>query len=141
MESSRKVVNVRTKGEGDIVNITPLVEKTLSSFSIDDGLVCAFVPHSTAALFTIEFEPGLERDMKDALERCFPRSLDYEHHKRWGDGNGHSHIRSSFLGQSLTVPVHQGRMSLGTWQQIVLMELDTHARERELIIQVIGGKS
>jgi secondary thiamine-phosphate synthase enzyme len=141
MESCRTVVNVDTRGEGDIVDVTPLLEEALTSSKFSEGLLCAFVPHSTAALFTIEFEPGLERDMKDALERCFPKGLDYEHHRRWGDGNGHSHIRSSFLGPSITVPFHRGKMDRGTWQQIVLMELDVRARRRELIIQIIGGKS
>ncbi len=140
MESHRAVLEVETQGEGDIIDITPLMMKALASSGFTEGLLCAFVPHSTAAIFTIEYEPGLQLDIREALERCFPKGLDYEHHKRWQDGNGHSHVRSSFLGPSITVPFHQGHLDLGTWQQVVLMELDVSARRRELIIQIIGGK-
>ena len=138
MGTHREVMPITTKGEGDIINITDKIRQAVSSSKLNEGLACAFVPHSTAAVFTIEYEPGLEADMGDALERTFPKGLEYEHHKRWGDGNGHSHIRASFLGPGLTIPFHAGRLDLGTWQQVVLMELDIRARKRDIIIQITG---
>ncbi len=134
----REVLPITTESEGDIIDITGRIRQAVSSSRLSNGLVCAFVPHSTAAIFTIEFEPGLEVDLKDALERSFPKGMEYEHHKRWGDGNGHSHIRASFLGPSLTVPFHDGKLDLGTWQQVVLMEMDNRPRRRDLIIQITG---
>jgi secondary thiamine-phosphate synthase enzyme len=89
-------------------------------------------------LFTIENEDGLHKDMRDALQRLFPKEMDYDHHRRWGDGNGHSHVRSAFLGTSLTVPFHEGVLDLGTWQQVVLMELDNRGRERKVVLHIIG---
>ncbi len=138
MGTYREVLPIATGGEGDILDLTDMIRRAVSSSKLEEGLACAFIPHSTAAIFTIEYEPGLEVDIKDALERAFPKGIEYEHHKRWGDGNGHSHIRASFLGPSLTVPFRKGRLDLGTWQQVVLMELDARARKRELIIQIIG---
>jgi len=100
--------------------------------------VCVFVVGSTAAVTTVEHEPGLVSDMHDAMDRLYPRDVDYEHHQRWGDGNGHSHIRASFVGPSLTVPIVDGDLKLGTWQQIVFMEFDNKPRSRELSVQVLG---
>jgi secondary thiamine-phosphate synthase enzyme len=139
MQTHRMVLNVQTKQEGDIVNLTGDVEKALRSSELKEGLACVFVPHSTAALFTIEYEPGVQQDMRDALQRLLPKGIEYEHHKRWGDGNGHSHVRAAFLGPSLTVPFSNGALDLGTWQQIVLMELDNRGRSREVVVQLIGS--
>lgn len=138
MGSYRKVLNVRTSAEGDIVDLTEELRSAVRASGFMDGLACVFISHSTAALFTIENEDGLRADMRDGLQRLFPKEIEYEHHRRWGDGNGHSHIRSAFLGTSLTVPFHEGAPELGTWQQVVLMELDTRGRERKTIIQIIG---
>jgi secondary thiamine-phosphate synthase enzyme len=138
MGSFRKVLVVRTSAEGDIVDLTEELSSTVQACGLKDGLACVFVSHSTAALFTIENEDGLRSDMREGLQRLFPKEIEYEHHRRWGDGNGHSHIRSAFLGTSLTVPFHEGVPDLGTWQQVVLIELDNHGRDRRVIIQIIG---
>ena len=103
-----------------------------------DGIACVFVSGSTAAVTTVEFEPGLVKDLQEAMERLYPKGIEYEHHLRWGDGNGHSHVRASMLGPSLVVPFKGGELMLGTWQQIVLMELDVRARSRDIVVQVIG---
>ncbi len=138
MGSFRKVLAVRTSAEGDIVDLTEELSSAVRACGFMDGLACMFVSHSTAALFTIEDEEGLRKDMRGALQRIFPKEIEYEHHLRWGDGNGHSHIRSAFLGTSLTVPFHDGAPELGTWQQVVLMELDNRGRDRKVVIQIIG---
>jgi secondary thiamine-phosphate synthase enzyme len=139
MLTYRKVLSVQTKQEGDVVNLTGDVESAVTASKLKEGLACVFVPHSTAAVFTIEYEPGVQQDMRDALQRLLPKGIDYEHHKRWGDGNGHSHVRAGFLGPSLTVPFADGALDLGTWQQIVLMELDNRGRAREVVVQLIGS--
>jgi secondary thiamine-phosphate synthase enzyme len=138
MGSFRKVLEIRTAAEGDIVDLTEELTDAVRASRFNEGMACVFVGHSTAALFTIENEEGLNRDMRDALQRLLPKEIEYDHHRRRGDGNGHSHIRSAFLGTSLTVPFHQGRPDLGTWQQVVLMELDNRGRERKVTIQIIG---
>lgn len=138
MGSYRKVLNVRTSSEGDILDLTEHLKAAVRESRLMDGMACVFVAHSTAALFTIENEEGLRKDMRGALQRLFPKEIEYEHHLRWGDGNGHSHIRSAFIGTSMTVPFHEGVPELGTWQQVVLMELDNRGRERKVVIQIIG---
>jgi len=138
MGSYRKVLTIRTSAEGDIVDLTEELNSAVRESKFMDGLACIFISHSTAALFTIENEEGLRSDMREGLQRLFPKEIEYEHHRRWGDGNGHSHIRSAFLGTSLTVPFHEGVPQLGTWQQVVLMELDNRGSERKIIIQIIG---
>lgn len=138
MGSFRKVLRVRTSSEGDILDLTEELRAAVRESSFKEGVACVFVAHSTAALFTIENEEGLRKDMRGALQRLFPKELDYDHHLRWGDGNGHSHIRSAFLGTSLSVPIHDEVPDLGTWQQVVLMELDNQGRERKVIFQIIG---
>lgn len=140
MDTYRKVLSLRTEAEGCIVDITKDVDSAVSASKMDEGLACVFVPHSTAAVFAIEHEPGVEKDLRAALQRSFPKEIRYEHDQAWHDGNGHSHVRSSFLGPSLTVPFHAGALDLGTWQQLVLMELDNRGRERKVIIQIIGQK-
>jgi secondary thiamine-phosphate synthase enzyme len=139
MGSFRKVLSIRTEAEGDIIDLTKELNDAVRASKMMDGLACVFVSHSTAALFTIENEDGLQKDMREALQRLFPKEMDYDHHRRWGDGNGHSHVRSAFLGTSLTVPFHEGVLDLGTWQQVVLMELDNRGRERKVILQIIGN--
>jgi secondary thiamine-phosphate synthase enzyme len=138
MGSFRRVLSIRTEAEGDFVDLTEELVAAVRASGFDEGLACVFVGHSTAALFTIENEEGLRQDMKGALQRLMPKEIEYEHHLRWGDGNGHSHVRSALIGTSLTVPFHQGVPDLGTWQQVVMMELDNRGRDRKVIIQIIG---
>jgi len=127
-----------TKGEVEIVDITDKVNSKLRESSIENGIVTIFVPGSTGAVTTIEYEPGLLQDLPAALERLFPKGIDYAHELRWHDGNGHSHIRASFLGPSLTVPFRNNKMLLGTWQQVVFVELDNKRRSRRIILQIVG---
>jgi secondary thiamine-phosphate synthase enzyme len=131
-------ISLKTAAKDEIIDITSKVADVVYKSKVRDGLACVFVVGSTAAVTTVEHEPGLVSDMRDAMERLYPRDVDYEHHKRWGDGNGHSHIRASFVGPSLTVPIVDGQLQLGTWQQIVFMEFDNKPRTRELSVQVIG---
>jgi len=129
---------LKTKGEVDMVDITAKVVGVVENRQIKNGVATIFVPGSTAAVTTIEYEPGLLTDFPSMLEKIAPRSAVYEHEKRWHDGNGHSHVRASLIGPSLTVPIKDGKLTLGTWQQLVLVELDTRRRSRELIVQIIG---
>ena len=138
MGSYRKAIVITTEAEGRIVDLTAALTEALRESGFREGLLCAFVPHSTCALFTIENEEGLQKDIRDALQRLIPREMDYDHHRRWGDGNGHSHVRSAILGPSLVIPFHEGKLELGTWQQPVLMELDVRGRDRDVIIQILG---
>ncbi len=138
MGNFRKVLSVRTSSEGDIIDLTEDLGLAIRSSQLREGIACVFISHSTAGLFTIENEDGLRHDMREALQRLFPKELEYQHHLRWGDSNGHSHVRSAFLGTSLSVPFHDGVPDLGTWQQVVLMELDNRGRDRKVIIQIIG---
>ena len=130
--------SIKTSGRDDIHDITEQVRRQVAESGIKNGMACIFVSGSTAAVTTIEYEPGLVKDLQEAMERLYPKGIDYEHHLRWGDGNGHSHIRASMLGPSLVVPFKNGELILGTWQQIILMELDVRARSRELVVQIIG---
>jgi secondary thiamine-phosphate synthase enzyme len=138
MSAHGEDIKLRTIGEGDVKDITPEVSDIVRRSGISDGIVCVSVVGSTAAITTIEFEPGLAKDVGDAAERLFPREAEYQHHLRWGDGNGHSHVRSSFVGPSVTVPLRKGAPVLGTWQQIVLLEFDPGPRERTVAVQVVG---
>ncbi len=139
MVTHRETIRVATSGGVQAIDITDRVAKAVAASRIQQGLACIFTPSSTSALVTNEFEPGLmEKDIPDALERLFPASIEYGHDRRWHDGNGHSHVRATFLGPSLTVPVLDGRPALGTWQQIVFLELDNKPRSRDILIQVVG---
>lgn len=129
---------VETKGELDIVNITGKVEKIVFETGIKNGIVNVFVSGSTGALTTIEYEPGLLKDLPNALERIAPRDASYEHEKMWHDGNGHSHVRASIIGPSITIPIREGTLRLGTWQQLVFVELDVRPRSRRLIVTCLG---
>jgi len=129
---------LRTNGRNDCVDITEAVQKAVTRGKLRQGLATVFVTGSTAGVTTIEFEPGLVRDLKEAVERLFPESLRYAHHESGGDDNGFSHLRASFIGPSLTVPVTDGRLQLGTWQQIVLIDFDVRPRTRSYCIQLLG---
>ena len=138
MSVKTKELSIHTRGEGDILDVTRAVADAVVETKLRNGIVTVFVPGSTGAVTTIEYEPGLLKDFPNLLERVAPKNLVYEHEKRWHDGNGHSHVRASLIGPSLTVPFANGRLTLGTWQQIVFMELDVHSRARDLILQIIG---
>jgi len=125
-------VRVETRKEGEILDITEKIQ------TVKNGIVFLFVPGSTAALTTIEFEPGLLADLPTALERIAPKGASYEHEARWHDGNGHSHIRASLLGPDLFVPFTRKKLMLGTWQQIVFIEFDVRPRDRTIIVQSMG---
>ena len=138
MRVFQEEVHVKTKGEGDILDITELVEKVVRRSGVKSGVAHVFVIGSTAAISTMEYEPGLKQDLPEALERIAPKNAEYRHHLRWGDYNGHSHVRATILGPSLEVPVRDGGLVLGTWQQIILIELDVRARERSFVVTVMG---
>jgi secondary thiamine-phosphate synthase enzyme len=130
-------IQIETGGEGDIVDITPQVKAAVSKSGIKEGMVNVFVNGSTAAVTTIEYEPGVLSDLRRALSVLAPDNITYAHDSRWGDGNGRSHVKASLVGPSLSVPVTGGKPSLGTWQQVVILELDVRStRTRSLIISV-----
>ncbi|MBI2833071.1 MAG: YjbQ family protein [Acidobacteria bacterium] len=129
---------VKTRGQGDVKDVTPEVVAAVEESGLTDGLVTVFVAGSTAGMTTIEFEPGAVADLDRAFEQIAPRHADYRHHLRWGDDNGSSHVRAAILGPSLSVPLKDGVPVLGTWQQIVLVEFDTRPRARKYIIQLLG---
>lgn len=133
-----KTIRIKTKKENDVVDITEQASSVVSQSKLENGNVTVFVSGSTAAVTTIEFEPGLIHDFPAMLSRIAPSSIDYEHQKMWHDGNGHSHVKASLVGPSLTIPFKDGNLLLGTWQQIVVIEMDTRPRERQIVLQVIG---
>jgi secondary thiamine-phosphate synthase enzyme len=134
-----KKIQFETNGEGDIIDITPRVKAAVSESGIKEGLVTVFVNGSTAAVTTIEYEPGVLSDLRRALSVLAPDDISYAHDSRWGDGNGRSHVKASIVGPSLSVPVIGGEPALGTWQQVVLLELDVRSsRTRSIIISVTG---
>ena len=129
-----------TQGFCDIIDITAKVTAQIRDAEIKDGLVLLFVTGSTAALTTIEHEPGLVEDLKELVEKLIPSDRRYHHDDRWGDDNGFSHLRASLFGPSLQIPVAQARLVLGTWQQIILLDFDNRPRTREIFVQLIGGR-
>jgi len=129
---------VATSGQGDALDITRLVTDAVAASGMRSGVATTCVVGSTAGITTIEFEPGAIADFNDLFEELAPRDGDYRHHLRWGDDNGSSHVRAALLGPSLTIPFEDGTLTLGTWQQIMLIEFDTRPRAREVVIQIIG---
>jgi secondary thiamine-phosphate synthase enzyme len=135
----RTIISVTSDKEGDILNITPQVEKAVTESGVKTGLVHLFVQHSTAALTTIEYEPGVLADLKRALSVLAPDTAEYAHNSRWGDGNGRSHVKAALVGPSMTVPVGNGQLLCGTWQQLVLLELDVNAGRKRTVICTVTG--
>ncbi len=129
---------VSTNGQGDARDITENVAAAVAASQTRAGIASVFVVGSTAGITTIEFEPGAIADLNGLFERLAPRGGEYRHHLRWGDDNGSSHVRAALLGPSLTVPLADGALTLGTWQQIMLLEFDTRPRRREIVVQIIG---
>jgi secondary thiamine-phosphate synthase enzyme len=133
-----KVVQLRSSKENDIIDVTKQTSNALRESGLNNGIINVFIAGSTAAITTIEYEPGLRHDFPKMLSRIAPKDIRYLHDETWHDGNGHSHVRASLVGPSLTVPFSNGVLILGTWQQIVMLEMDTKPRERVLTIQILG---
>jgi secondary thiamine-phosphate synthase enzyme len=133
-----KQISLKTRGNCDITDITPQVEQQLAETAVNSGLVTLFMAGSTAGITTIEYESGLVADFQRMWERNAPQSIPYDHDRRWGDGNGHAHVRASLLGASLVVPFTAKRLSLGTWQQIILVDFDNRPRSRQVVMQIMG---
>lgn len=133
-----KVVQLRSSKENDIIDVTKQTSDALRESGLNNGIINVFVAGSTAAVTTIEYEPGLRHDFPKMLSRIAPKDIQYRHDETWHDGNGHSHVRASLVGPSLTVPFSNGVLILGTWQQIVMLEMDTKPRERVLTIKILG---
>ena len=135
---SNSALSFKTSADTDIIDITPQVTRKVSESELTEGQVLLFVPGSTAAITTIEFESGVVKDLKDAIERLVPSGIPYRHDAKWGDGNGYAHVRAALLGSSLTVPLINGRLALGTWQQIVLVDFDNEPRDRKVMVSISG---
>ncbi|MBN2712952.1 MAG: YjbQ family protein [Planctomycetes bacterium] len=131
-------LHLSSQGNAEASDITPGVEEALGESGLESGTVTIFIPGATGGITTVEFEPGLEQDLKDLWERLAPREVVYNHDRAWGDGNGHSHLRATLLGPSLTVPFSKGRLILGTWQQIIFIDFDVRPRQRSIILQFMG---
>jgi len=131
-------IRVRTKGFCDIHNLNEEAMKKLSESGIRNGQATFFVAGSTAGLTTVEYEPGLVKDLEELFERIVPQNKDYHHEEAWHDGNGFAHVRSSLLKTSLTVPVIDSKLTLGTWQQVILIDFDNRPRTRDIVLQVLG---
>ena len=133
MKVITKRVRLGLSRENDIVNITGRTSEAIEESKLENGIITVFVAGSTAAITTIEYEPGLRHDFPEMLSRIAPKDIQYHH-----NGNGHSHVRASLVGPSLTIPFSNGDLIIGTWQQIVMLEMDTRPRERDIIFQILG---
>ncbi len=131
-------IKFSTRGNGEIVDITGQVARRVADSELKDGTVTIFSPSATSSLTTIEYESGLVHDLQSLFDRLMPQDIDYRHNLRWGDGNGHSHVRAALFGASLTVPFVNKQLTLGTWQQIVFLDFDVRPHNRELVLQMIG---
>jgi secondary thiamine-phosphate synthase enzyme len=136
---STDIISLSTKGFTDILDITDKVTAIVAESAVQNGLVNVFCSGSTGGITTIEYESGVINDLKKAIERIAPSNIPYEHDRRWGDGNGFSHVRAALMKPSLTIPVINGRLTLGTWQQIVFMDFDNRGRDRKVVVQVMGA--
>jgi secondary thiamine-phosphate synthase enzyme len=133
-----KKISLQSQAHGEIIDITPEVQKQLADTKLSEGTVTLFITGSTAGITTIEYEPGLLADFKAMWERTIPQDITYQHDKAWHDGNGHSHVRASLLGASLVIPFSGKSLMLGTWQQIVVVDFDNKARSRQIVVQFMG---
>lgn len=138
MTIKTKTIEKNTEGFSDVLNITGDVETFIEKCNVKNGIVTVFVPGSTGAVTTVEFEPGLKKDIPEFVEKILPENAYYHHNETWHDGNGFSHMRAALYGPSLTVPFENGRLTLGTWQQIALLDFDARPRKRSIVIQVMG---
>ncbi len=133
-----KKIKFATRGETDIIDITDKVSARLRDSGLANGTVTVFVPGATGGITTLEYEPGLVKDLQRAFETFAPKDAEYAHNDRWKDMNGHSHVRASLLGPSLTVPFVEGELQLGRWQQVIFIDFDNRPRSREIILQIVG---
>lgn len=138
MAVHRETFHVSTRGDGQMLDVTSEVSGAVRRTGLSAGTATVFVSGSTASFTTIEYEPGLVEDMEELFDRIAPSAREYHHNLRWHDGNGHAHVRASLLGPSLTIPFNSGKLELGIWQQVVLLDFDNKPRSREIICQVIG---
>jgi secondary thiamine-phosphate synthase enzyme len=138
MTVEKKSISFSTQGNADIIDITSDVTKAVVTSAIQNGIVTVFCPSSTSALTTIEYENGCLKDLRRLIDEIAASDRPYFHNARWGDGNGHAHVRAALLGPSLTVPISDQRLTLGTWQQIVYIDFDNRPRRRDLVLQIIG---
>jgi len=138
MAVNSSTFQIKTDGFSDVRDITSKVESAIVKSNIANGIATVFIPGSTAGITTIEYEPGVIEDLKKAIERLAPQDIHYDHDARWGDGNGFAHVRASLIGPSLSVPIVDGDLQLGTWQQIVLIDFDNKPRTREMYVQIVG---
>jgi len=130
---------VKSRGEDEVIDLTPNVQEAVATSGLSSGVATVFVVGSTAAITTMEFEPGLVKDFPEMLGRAAPKNgVEYDHQKRWHDGNGHSHVKASLVGPSLSIPFVDGRFVLGEWQQVVMVEFDVRPRTRKVVVQIIG---
>jgi secondary thiamine-phosphate synthase enzyme len=127
-----------TRGFSDIHDLTADIQDCIAASAVSNGIVAVNVPGSTASITTIEFEAGVLDDLQNAIERLIPRTLPYRHDSRWGDGNGFAHVRAAILGPSVCLPIHYGKLGVGTWQQVVLIDFDNRPRKREIGVQIVG---
>jgi secondary thiamine-phosphate synthase enzyme len=133
-----ETISISTKGFSDIIDLTDLVGRILKRSKIENGLVTVFCPGSTGAVTTIEYESGVLKDLQRAIEKIVPSNIPYDHDRRWGDGNGFSHVRAALMKPSVSVPLIKGRLSLGTWQQIVFIDFDNRSRNRNILGHIVG---
>jgi secondary thiamine-phosphate synthase enzyme len=133
-------IEISSRGELDMLDISAELEKLIDDSGLLDGIVTVFVPGATGALTTMEYEPGVVDDLKAAIKRMAPSELEYQHHLKWKDGNGQSHVRAALIGPSVTFPVREGHVPFGTWQQVVFIELDVRPRKRKLLVQMVGTR-
>jgi secondary thiamine-phosphate synthase enzyme len=131
-------IQLSTRGNSDMLDITQQVARAVQESGVISGIVTIFAPSATSGLTTIEYESGALADLKQVFDEVAPEGRDYQHNLRWGDGNGHSHVRAALLGPSLTVPFTQGRLLLGTWQHVTYIDFDNRSRQRELVLQILG---
>jgi len=131
-------IELQTRGHSNTHDVTPQVQDHVQASGVQSGLVTVFTASSTSALTTIEYESGALHDLRRALDEIAPQDREYKHNLRWHDGNGHSHLRAALLGPSLTIPILDGQLTLGTWQQILFIDFDVRARSRRLVVQIVG---
>jgi secondary thiamine-phosphate synthase enzyme len=136
-----KTIELQTKGHGDILDLTPRLAEILAQSKLKDGIVTIFVTGSTAGVTTIEFEPNLVADFNEMFQKLAPEGVPYHHDNTWGDRNGYAHVRASLLGASIVIPFSDGKLALGTWQQVVLVDFDERPRQRKVIVQLMGESS
>ncbi len=138
MPVETKTISISTRGYGDILDITDKVARLLSESKIDSGIATVFIGGSTGAVTSIEYEPGVVQDLKEAIERMAPQGIPYHHDARWGDGNGYAHVSAALMGASFTVPFSKKSLLLGTWQQIIAIDFDNRPRSRKIVVQIMG---